>query len=326
MWQDSMYFSLSKCWPPLILLALMPFYQAYAGVDIELAGGLAYRQDQLQWSMAGPNHNPNIISELTWTDLDISLWRLQGRLDWRQFRWQAEFQAGNINNGEVQDSDYSQDDRNGEFSRSNNATDGDNVSDLIGIFAYVVDIPELPQLKLIPRFSFTYNRQNLRISQGRQTLSDASALPPEIEGSPPPLGSFSGLNSTYRALWYGPGVGFDVEYAPLSALRLTAGFDYHLVQYYAWANWNLISQFQHPKSYEQESEGNGYVFKLKGEYVFSKLSVYMFYQNASWQTEGGTTRFFLNLPEGNVVVNQPFNGATWRSYMLSVGVNVPLRF
>ena len=92
-----------------------------------------YRIDQLDWNIAGNNAgtNPNILSELTWKDLEIYQvqfkpsvtlgnshrggvrYHLRGMLGW-----------GSIVDGSNQDSDYAGDNRTLEFSRSNNSAGG----------------------------------------------------------------------------------------------------------------------------------------------------------------------------------------------------------
>ena len=87
--------------------------------DLELVGG--YRLDDLDWSIAGNLNgtNPNIVSELTWSDLESYQLKLGGKgtID-RVFYLRGSAAFGWVLSGDVQDSDYNGDDRTQEFSRS----------------------------------------------------------------------------------------------------------------------------------------------------------------------------------------------------------------
>jgi len=92
-----------------------------------------YRRDDLDWSIAGDSsgNNPNILSELTWDDLESYQVKFQGNLVWPNIialRGLADY--GWISDGENQDSDYYGDNRTWEFSRSNNNSDDGDVWDV----------------------------------------------------------------------------------------------------------------------------------------------------------------------------------------------------
>lgn len=44
-------------------------------------------------------------------------------------------------------------------------------------------------------------------------------------------------------------------------------FKYHSVIYYAEANWNLGTDFEHPKSFEHDTNGTGVVISIEGIYA-----------------------------------------------------------
>ena len=94
-----------------------------------------YRRDEFRWNKAGLGGQPNILSELTWEDLDIATVNLGATLYTKE-NWLVNFDFlyGEIYDGKNQDSDYFGNNRTQEFSRSNNGADEGSVMDLsIGI-------------------------------------------------------------------------------------------------------------------------------------------------------------------------------------------------
>ena len=79
-----------------------------------------YRVDDLNWNIAGDinGNNPNIISELTWDDLESYQLKFQGRLVWPNLiALRGSLAYGWLFDGKNQDSDYSGDNRTFEYSR-----------------------------------------------------------------------------------------------------------------------------------------------------------------------------------------------------------------
>ena len=98
--------------------------------DFTLSAG--YRVDDLDWSIAGNinGNNPNVLSELTWDDVESYQVKLQGNFVWPNIiALKGYVNYGWIFDGDNQDSDYLGDNRTLEFSRSNNSTDDDYVWD-----------------------------------------------------------------------------------------------------------------------------------------------------------------------------------------------------
>ena len=169
---------------------------------LSLSTGL--RSDNLDWNIASNatgTSTPNILSELTWDDLKI--YQLALAFESRFARaangqkvlfMRAKASYGWIYDGKNQDSDYLGDNRTLEFSRSNNSADDGEVWDgSIGFgprFTFATN-----HLEMMPLVGYSYHAQHLTITEGFQTV--------------PPLGSFSGLDSSYDTEWYGPWVGLD---------------------------------------------------------------------------------------------------------------------
>lgn len=272
-----------------------------------------YRQDNLDWNIAGDinGNNPNILSELTWTDLEI--FQLEFGLERRfkrNFKLGGTLAYGLIFDGQNQDSDYLGDNRTLEFSRSNNSADGDDTWDLSVAFGYEFLFGS-GTIGLTPLFGLSYHAQKLQITDGFQTI--------------PPLGPFPGLNSSYDASWYGPWTGLDFFFGILRKDRMTLrhefkfGVEYHFyAEYYAKANWNLRSDFAHPKSFEHETDGSGIIFKGGYKYFFdARWSLDFNGKYQKWETDPGIDRVFFS---NGTVVETRLNEVNWDSYSLMIGV------
>lgn len=271
-----------------------------------------YRQDNLNWTIAGDinGSNPNILSELTWTDLDI--FQMEIGLEakfWRNFKLGGTLAYGFIFGGQNQDSDYLGDNRTLEFSRSNNSADGGNTRDISVAFGYEFLFGS-GAFGFTPLFGYSNHVQNLNITDGVQTI--------------PPLGPFPGLDSSYDAEWAGPWAGLDLTFriltkgqkAPDHEFKL--GSEYHFnADYSAEADWNLRTDFQHPISFEHEADGSGLI--LEGSYKIIWLGGWSLDFNGKyqeWQTDPGIDTVFFS--DGTVAVTR-LNEVNWDSYSLMIG-------
>ncbi len=283
--------------------------------DFSAKASAGYRNDYLRWNIAGDmtGGNPNILSELTYENMHIFQLGTEAGAVWQDtWRAEASFKYGWLVDGRVQDSDYLYDDRRGEFSRSYSDVDDDNVMDLSvggGVQFFldtdsgdVADILRAERLGVAILGGYSYHEQNLRMTNGFQDW--------------PPTGSFSGLDSTYQSRWDGPWAGVELfgEHKNLSGgLRL----EYHWLDYYAEADWNLRTDFQHPKSFEHEADGDGLAVLMDGIYRLAE----------DWDLNLDADMFFFSAGDGidrtyfssGAVVDTRFNEVEWISYQLMIG-------
>ncbi len=279
----------------------------------ELEAGIGYRHDNLDWNIAGNSSgtNPNVLSELEWSDLEIIQIKLQARaVVNRRFYLRALVDYGWIYDGQNRDSDYAADNRTAEFSRSLNLTEDDQVWDaslgLGWLFTFGTDY-----CRLAPMLGYSIHKQNLRITDGFQVI--------------PPTGAFAGLDSTYKARWNGPWIGFDLIFGTPAKrkqgheTRFVMSAEYHLADYYAEADWNLRDDFQHPKSFEHETDGRGLV--LGAQWLFGFRSNWDFSLSGryrKWETDSGVDRVFMtNGSRSETMLNE----VNWESFELMAGVN-----
>ena len=282
--------------------------------ETEFIFSAGYRRDDLDWNIAGDTNgnNPNILSELTWDDLEIFQLKFQNKTVIPNiFYLRAAVSYGWIYDGEVQDSDYAGDNRTFEFSRSNNSADDGDVWDASVGIGYPLRLGVNEIWTITPLVGYSYHEQNLTITDGKQTI--------------PPLGSFPGLDSTYETQWKGPWIGLDLHIKAKKAetwpQRIEPYFsiEYHWADYDAEADWNLRPDFEHPKSFEHEADGNGWIAGVGFNFFFNPNLLLNFnYDYQDWSTDDGTNKvFFAN----GTTAKTRLNEINWTSHTLSLGIN-----
>ncbi|MBI5236246.1 MAG: TonB-dependent receptor [Deltaproteobacteria bacterium] len=283
---------------------------AESGFDLSLSAG--YRRDTLDWNIAGDTSgaNPNILSELAWKNIKSEQLKLTGKANIKDVvvvRGYADY--GWIYSGENQDSDYLADNRAGEYSRSNNRSDSGNVSDysIGGGFPARYASPE-GIIQFAPMVGWSQHRQNLRITDGYQTI--------------PATGAFKGLDSSYKARWHGPWYGVDLGYKH-PRFTVSGAFEYHFQsKFYATANWNLRGDFQHPRSFEHFADGKGRIGSLDAAFVLTKrISLIAEARYQKWRAENGIDRTYFS---NGVIADTRLNEVNWTSYDLMAGAMLSL--
>ena len=232
--------------------------QRWIAASVNLSTG--YRTDKLNWHIAGNREgsDPNILSELTWSDLKIVQLKLASRaVIWDRVYLRGEFTYGTVASGDNRDSDYNGDNRTQETSRSLNGVDGNDVWDAsVGIgprFSFFDSTVEV-----CPMLGYAVSEQDLNLVDGYQAVSNQ---PPDT----PPVGPIAGLDSRYETRWKGPWLGVDLLFStpcthgPFRRVGVTFTGEYHWVDYDADANWNLRSDLDHPVSFSHTAEGSGVV-------------------------------------------------------------------
>lgn len=294
----------------------LKYKNEYLNFQLEVLGG--YRKDQVQWSIAGDEtgQNPNILSELTWEDLEMSQTTAKSRLVFFDyFVTEARGSYADIYEGKNQDSDYLGNERTGEFSRSNNKAHDGETFDMEGSFGFrfplkpdddLLDDADNVWVTLMGGYS--HNEQHLVITDGFQTL--------------PALGKFNNLNSRYTSEWKGPFVGLEFEARKEKLTGFIRG-EYHWVDYYGVGNWNLRKEFSHPRSFEHIAKGKGLALNLGGGYEITdwwEVNVEGTLQR--WTAGPGIDRtFFFN---DALIIETRFNEITWNSYSVMLGTTLSL--
>ena len=294
----------------------LKYKNEYLNFQLEVLGG--YRKDNMVWSIAGDEtgQNPNILSELTWEDLEMSQTTAKSRvIFFDYFVAEARGSYADIYEGKNQDSDYAGNERTGEFSRSNNRAHDGETFDIEGSFGFrfplksdddMLDDADNAWVTLMGGYS--HHEQHLVITDGFQSI--------------PAFGEFDDLNSRYTSEWKGPFVGLEFEARKEKLSGFIRG-EYHWVDYYGVGNWNLREEVSHPRSFEHIAKGKGLVLNLGGGYQITnwwEVNVEGTLQR--WTAGPGIDRtFFFN---DAFILETQFNEVTWNSYSVMLGTTLSL--
>lgn len=301
----------------VLLCIPQPALAAKDKADISITAGK--RVDDLDWSIAGfleiaPNtyRYVNVLSELAWTDIESYQLKAKARIYLGRVYLRGHADYAFIVSGENQDSDYAFNDRTLEWSRSNSNSDSGDLWDVSGGVGYVFRSEHAGgRLDVIPVIGLSYHKQDLRMTDGFQTISVSPYTYMD-------LGPFPGLNSTYSASWAGPWAGVDIEYA-YKRLTVSGSFEYHVAYFEAVADWNLRSDLAHPKSFRQWADATGVVASIGAEYALDdRWSLAGSFELVDFAASEGTDRVYL--ADGRAG-NTPLNGVNWESRVFSLGLN-----
>lgn len=280
-----------------------------AEMTVKSYAEVGYRNDEMKWNKAAPSGTPNILSELQWNNVhsavitggtDITFannWRAEGKISY-----------GKIADGQNQDSDYFLDNRQGEFSRSNNAVNDGMSIDLSASLGYNLTIGRknsTPYWRFTPKLGYAFHTQQFNMTQGYQTI--------------PAYGGFSGLDSTYEGAWFGPWGGLSTQLAFTERFSLEAGMAYHWIDYEGTGHWNLRGDLQQPISFKHNADGEGIVanavvrYRLTPDWVI-RLSAE--YQNWLANDNGRDKMLFADGSSADM----RFNEVKWQSYGINLGV------
>ena len=208
-----------------LLLSVFMMQSAHA-IDnweyhLDLDAGL--REDSADWNIAGnlAGTTPNVISELTWTNIRSRELRAGYRfIGDKKWFWKGYFSKGWVYDGENQDSDYDGDNRTLEFSRSNNSADEGSVLDYSisfgAQFRFLKDA-----FRVTPLVGYSLHEQHFTMQEAQQTVATA--------GRTPALGGFAGLDSTYNTEWSGPWAGLDLRVYNKKGSSIFAEAEYYKV-------------------------------------------------------------------------------------------------
>ncbi len=274
--------------------------------EIDIING--YRADDLDWNIAGniSGSNPNILSELTFSDLESYQFKLGGRGTInRAFYLRGSVDYAWVLNGEVQDSDFNADNRTQEWSRSISSADDSYLFDATLGIGYLFRLAS-DKLRVAPLVGYAYSEQNIKLTDGFQTLS----LPPQAQS----IGPIANLDSRYDTRWHGPWVGLDLSVDAGEKIRLFAGLEYHWADYKAEGFWNLRAD----PNFEHEADGTGFLISVGGDYAFSgpwSLGLEISYQD--WSTDAGIDRQFF---AGGTMAETRLNEVNWESYAIMLRV------
>jgi len=303
----------------LLLSALVFSLQTHVG----------HGSGQLDWNIGSESTDttsPNILSELKFDNIRSTQVGLNVTLSFavpvESFRIILEggFNRGSVENGQAIDSDFSEDNRNGLFSKSKSYVSGKGLREYdVGIGLQYTFYPN----QLIPfaqTLSLIYGGQRqeqiLNLQQGQQLVAE-----PDFFASSTSIDSLNqrleDLDSDYSSQWSSQWLAANYQISIL-AWTLSARYQYFLGVYRGEGRWNLREDFQQPKSFVHEADSSGQEIKLGLAYRFSaQVQAQLNWMSGSWQTEDGISKtYFID----NTVQLIRFNGANRRTSVLRLGV------
>lgn len=280
----------------LIFVCMTHSLLAQQQFSVYMAPG--YQVASSRWSIAGNSNgtNPNIYSELIWKNLQCT--NLQAGIGYQYKQWgvRINYSESFTQSGDVTDTDYGADNRRqpvyeGAFQ--------DNKGHQLQVDAALTCTFHLHGADLTPMLGYVFNEQNLYV------------LPKQASDP-------ANLRSTYNAKWQGLLTGVEALFTLGKRFDLTPSLYYYQLHYTADANWNLITQFQHPRSFSHKA--NGYALKptLRLDYKLRpQLRIFLKGDYAYWNTGKGTDELFLT--SGQVDYTQ-MNGARRQEGGVALGI------
>lgn len=291
----------------LVSAAASQAYPAFpvptAPFDLSVHTGMGADTSTLQWSIAADptgKTGPNVLSELTYRDVTFTVFNASAEL--RIYRgWLQgssiflDYRTGQGTGGEVQDSDYNGNNRTQEYSRSLSSAKDSTLNSLELGIAHPVQMTA--STWLVPAVAFARHQQNMVMTDGQQTVDTYN---------PSNLGAFRGtLNSTYTSEWTGAWAGMSWEYKTRYH-QLALGYKHYWMNYHAEADWNLRSDFAHPKSFEHWAVGGGSKFDVRyALHLSPAFSVNLSWYRLDWGTGTGEDKvYFANGTTGGSQLNE----------------------
>lgn len=288
-------------------------FASMVALDARLGGG--YRTDDFRWNIAGDinGQNPNILSELKWTDiesyvLDAEL-RLRLRDGWlRGLYLEANGQTTTTFSGKNQDSDYLLDDRQAEFSRSDNNSENGWMQSAGASVGYSFQGSRddgVWHYLITPFVGYTYAQQHFTQTDLYQTI--------------PAVGPIAGLHSAYDTTWRGPHVGLDYDVLLYELHHFRLRGSYFKGDYRGIGNWNLRADFAHPRSFDHTADATGWSARLwYGYMVLPSLELYASAQLDQMETDSGVDRTYFS---DGTSADTRLNKARWMGQSYTAGVS-----
>lgn len=297
----------------LVLLLMASPAVAAVTVRGDLGGG--YREDNLDWSLAGDlsGKNPNVLSELEWdvesVELTGDLWLLLPRATGSAPFVRVWGGYGFITNGEARDSDYRGDNRTDEYSRTECSADDGYLYDIAGALGweFIWPLGDDGVFSAAPFAGYAYSAQALTLADGMQVVSPSSATPIPLPG----------LDSDYTTSWQGPLAGMRLGYVHQDRLSLWLEGSYHQVDYEGEAEWNLRTDFAQDPSFRQTAEGDGWVVSGGVNHALGDhhaIAATLAYRKWVADEDGIDTLYLANGP----AIRTRFNEAEWEAWSVSL--------
>lgn len=277
---------------------------------ISFTAGTGYRQDSLTWNIGSPTGSPNVLSELSWKQLqminsfgEIAVNSPNG------FFCQIRGDYATIFHGTVRDSDWHENNRKNEFSRTRSDASKGEAFDLSFAFTPQAWI-FCNRFRIFPQVGVNYAEQHLRMYGGDQLIDTEHHQ----------TGPIHGLHSNYRANWVTPWLGFGIATQQcgwfVSNLNLRGGYN----RYWGSGHWNLREDIA--DDFKHRGWGFGAEAMLTLTLTLKKslwLEINGCYKN-HW-TQEGWDRIHVIEANKTLTSRQPLNRVRWQSGRLTLSLS-----
>ncbi|MDH5729443.1 MAG: hypothetical protein OEZ58_10665 [Gammaproteobacteria bacterium] len=283
--------------------------------QLELQFGQRY--EYYYWSISHLSGTPNIISELTWSEVIINyaqglvLLPMNGCYNAR-----LNFLIGNTTAGETRDSDYGANNREQEFSRSYLNVSG-KVYEFGGEVQCQQQLMDSAQVSLYGSvvFGLFAAQQQRRMTEGMQAVS---SIDPGFGLAPfsiPDVGTkFVGLDSYHHSTFAGTYTGLRSEVWLSSVISLQASGLLFLYKFDGDAHWNLRNLH-----FTQQATGFGWQLGVDAVWhVNSDIKLKLSMQQREFHDRPGDEYFFTGDDDPGYTI---FNGSHWVSSQIGLGLN-----
>ena len=286
----------------------MPVYAAAIYLSVTPYVGIT--ESNMDWNIASDLQGefiPNVLSELTFQDMSAISYGLNFRASIpinqsnTSFVIEGDFLRSDLKKGTSRDSDYAEDNRASEFSRSLADLEGDGYSNNTLGLGISKKMAIFPKGAWFAEFSVGTKRikNNLTMTNGRQIIADPGffngATVEEMTSS------LSDLNATYSTSWDGVWIGLrSTHYFGKNSVVL--GYQFNEIDFEGIGNWNLRDDLEHPQSFKQTGKGNGDVISLSYQRHFSRgMTVGFEFTQESWLVEQGVDETYFSGPGSTAV-------------------------
>lgn len=279
-----------------------------------------YRVDELDWNIHSSVRgitDPNVLSELEWKDL--SIYQMTGGAEYTHrsgFAKGAHVEIsgayGWILSGDNQDSDYLENDRANEFSRSNNDAGDGNVTSFEAAIGWEFS-PDLlgkyTHFGITPLVGYQRETQDLTMKDGNQTVTS-----PQVGL---PLGPFPGLDSRYETVWDGPFAGFKVA-AEWPEHCVALRVKYISADYEGEGYWNLRANLAQNPSFLHKADGDG--IDLSANYNWRFYDGFELFLDAAYQSWSAEDGVDITFASSGAELVTGLNEVNWKSQSYMVGL------
>ncbi len=300
----------------LCLIPLFPLVGQPLSLSLSTEVGVGYRLDNANWNIAGPYNTPNVLSELSWKDLNsVQVYgggRLQGI---SRFYGRGTFDYAWILSGKNQDSDYNGDNRTLEYSRSTADAGKGHLFDVS--VAVGLPVVSFQAFAVSGVGGYSYHEQKLCLYDGVIQICTKN---PDYEGR-----KMEGLDSHYTNRWSSPFVGVDF-WISYKGVTLIGEWEHHFACFSGRGHWNLRQDYvDYFRDNTDSASGSRSALKafmqVWGPFELGVLVEYCTMQGLGGRSEVDVGRFEVDYSgqvlERIVTLQTAFNQVNWHSFRVT---------